>query len=37
MLVLLQKTDPRCKDNPTLSPEELEKLKALQQALQPQG
>jgi hypothetical protein len=37
MLVLLQKTDPRCKDNPTLSPEELEKLKALQQALQPQS
>jgi hypothetical protein len=36
ILSLLQKTDPRCKDNPTLSPEELDKLKALQQALQPQ-
>ena len=37
MLVLLQKTDPRCQDNPTLSAEEVEKLKALQQALQPQS
>ena len=40
LLVLLQKTDPRCENNPTLSPEELGKLKALQQAtqqaLQPQ-
>ncbi len=35
ILVLLQKTDPRCKDNPSLSPEELGKLEALQQALQP--
>lgn len=34
MLVLLQKTDPRCKDNPTLTPEEIGKLQALQQALQ---
>jgi hypothetical protein len=37
ILVLLQKTDPRCKDNPTLSAEELGKLKALQQAMQPQS
>ena len=37
VLLLLQKTDPRCKDNPTLSPEELGKLQALQQALQPQN
>lgn len=37
ILVLLQKTDPRCKDNPSLSPEEMGKLKALQQALQPQS
>ncbi len=37
MTVLLQKTDPRCKDNPTLSPEEVEKLKALQQALAAQS
>lgn len=37
VLVLLQKTDPRCKDNPSLSPEELGKLKALQQALEPQN
>lgn len=36
ILLLLQKTDPRCKDNPTLSPEEVGKLKALQQALAPQ-
>lgn len=34
VLVLLQKTDPRCKDNPTLNTEELGKLEALQQALQ---
>ncbi len=37
LLVLLQKTDPRCEDNPTLTEEELGKLKALQQALQPQS
>ncbi len=37
VLVLLQKTDPRCNDNPALSPEEQAKLKALQQALQPQN
>lgn len=37
MLVLLQKTDPRCKDNPTLTEEEVGKLKALQQALSPQN
>ena len=36
VLVLLQKTDPRCKDNPALSPEEIATLKALQQALQQQ-
>jgi len=35
ILVLLQKTDPRCTDNPDLSAEELGKLKALQQAMQP--
>lgn len=37
ILLLLQKTDPRCKDNPTLSPEEMGKLQALQQALQAQN
>ncbi|MEP1471677.1 MAG: hypothetical protein ABJK20_03285 [Halieaceae bacterium] len=36
LLVLLQKTDPRCDNNPALSPEEIVKLKALQQSLQPQ-
>jgi hypothetical protein len=35
LLVLLQKTDPRCDNNPALSPEEIVKLKALQQSLQP--
>jgi hypothetical protein len=35
ILVLLQKTDPRCKDNPALTAEEVGKLQALQQALQP--
>ncbi len=34
VLLLLQKTDPRCEDNPTLTPEEAGKLKALQQSLQ---
>lgn len=33
ILVLLQKIDPRCADNPTLSPQELDKLKALKAAL----
>ena len=33
MVVVLQKTDPRCKDNPALSPEERSTLKALQQSL----
>ena len=37
ILVLLQKTDPRCKNNPTLNPEEMNKLKALQQAMQGQN
>ena len=37
VLLLLQKTDPRCKDNPALSPEEMGKLKALQQSLQAQN
>ena len=37
ILLLLQKTDPRCKDNPALSPEEMGKLQALQQALQAQN
>lgn len=32
--VLLQKTDPRCDNNPTLSPEDVAKLQALQQAMQ---
>ncbi len=33
ILVLLQNTDPRCKNNPPLSPEDMKKLQALQQAL----
>jgi hypothetical protein len=37
ILTLLQKTDPRCKDNPTLTAEEMAKLKALQQALSSQN
>ncbi len=34
ILLLLQKTDPRCDENPTLTAEETGKLKALQQSLQ---
>lgn len=34
ILLLLQKTDPRCDGNPALTEEEAGKLKALQQALQ---
>ncbi len=37
VLVLLQETDPRCSDNRTLTAEEMQKLKALQAAAQPQG
>ena len=37
MLVLLQKTDPRCDDNPDLTPEEIATLQALQQAAAPQN
>ena len=37
ILDILQKTDPRCKDNPTLTAEEAGKLKALQTAMQPQS
>ena len=37
ILLLLQKTDPRCTDNPTLSPEERGTPQALQQALQAQN
>jgi hypothetical protein len=36
IVVLLQKTDPRCSDNPPLSPEEKTRLQALQQMLQAQ-
>lgn len=35
--MLLQKTDPRCENNPALSPEELGTLQALQQAMTPQN
>jgi hypothetical protein len=37
ILALLQKTDPRCEDNEPLTAEEMGKLKALRQAMQPQG
>ena len=36
ILVLLQKTDPRCASNPALSAEEIGKLQALRAAMQPQ-
>ena len=35
MLVLLQKTDPRCANNEPLTSEEAQKLNALRQAMQP--
>ena len=35
MLLVIQKTDPRCDDNEPLSGEEIETLKKLQAALQP--
>ena len=37
MFALIQKTDPRCKDNPKLTDEELQKLMQLKQALQHQA
>ena len=37
ILVLLQNTDPRCDNNPPLSPEDMGKLQALQQAMQAQN
>ena len=37
ILVLMQETDPRCKDNRALTAQEMEKLKALHDAMQPQG
>jgi len=37
ILVLLQKTDPRCANNEALSAEEIGKLQALRQAMQPQS
>lgn len=37
ILDLLQKTDPRCENNPALTAEERDKLQALQQALQAAG
>ena len=36
MFVLIQKTDPRCKDNPKLTDEEIQKLIKLKQAMQAQ-
>ena len=36
ILTLLQKTDPRCSNNEALTAEELGKLQALRQAMQPQ-
>ena len=35
LLDIIQKTDPRCKDNPALSEEEITKLKMLQKMLNP--
>ena len=35
MLLVIQKTDPRCDDNPPLTAEDIETMKKLQQALQP--